>query len=320
MTVLVTGAAGFVGVALVRELYRRGKHVRAAVRIPSPVGTFPSTVEEVVVGSLELAAWDTALQGVDCVVHCAARAHVMHDKDGLPEFRRVNVEGSQRLALAAATNGARRFVLISSIGVLGTHTDGRGPFDEGDVPAPTEDYAVSKLEAEIALRDVANASRMELVIVRPPLVYGPGAKGNIERLAWLVQMGVPIPFGSVRNQRSMVGLDNLVDMLILCIDHPRATEAPVFLRDGEDLSICEWMRRMQLAVGKSPLVIPVPQVLIRVLAKAIGKSGEVDRLLRNLIVDDAATRARLGWSPPVTVNEGICRIFSAIDQPSLKKY
>ena len=311
MTVLVTGAAGFVGAALVRELYSRGKRVRAAVRSPSPVGMFPSAVEEVVVGPLEAAAWDAALEGVDCIVHCAARAHVLHDEEGLTAFRRVNVEGSRRLAQAAATRGTRRIVLISSIGVHGAHTDGRGPFHEGDVPAPAEDYAVSKLEAETTLREVANASKLELVIVRPPLVYGPGAKGNIQRLAWLVRMGVPIPFGSVCNKRSMVGLDNLVDMLVLCIDHPRATDAPVLLRDGEDLSICEWMRRMQLAVGKSSLVIPVPQVLLRLLAKAFGKSAEVDRLLRNLIVDDAATRARLGWSPPVPVNEGIYRIFTA---------
>lgn len=313
MTILVTGANGFVGAALVRELYRQGRQVRAAVRTPSLPGTFPIGVDEVVVGPIEAATWDDALLGVDCIVHCAARAHVMRDGEGLSAFRAVNVEGARRLAQAAATHSTRRMVFLSSIGVHGAHTDSRSPFCEADAPAPAEDYAVSKLEAENALREVAKASRLELVIVRPPLIYGPGAKGNIERLVRLVRLGVPIPFGSVFNRRSMIGLDNLVDMLVLCIEHPRATETPVLLRDGEDLSTCEWMRRMQLAIGKCPLVVPLPLVLLRLLAKLVGKSQEVDRLLSSLIIDDAATRARLGWLPPLSVNDGIRRIFASAD-------
>lgn len=311
MTILVTGANGFVGAALVRELYGQGRQVRAAVRTPLAPSTFPLGVDVVVVGPIETATWDDALSGVDCVVHCAARAHVMRDGKGLSSFRAVNVEGARRLAQAAATHSTRRMVFLSSIGVHGAHTDGRSPFCETDSPAPTEAYAVSKLEAENVLLEVAKASRLELVIVRPPLIYGPGAKGNIERLVRLVRLGVPIPFGSVFNRRSMIGLDNLVDMLVLCIEHQRATDNPVLLRDGEDLSTCEWMRRMQLAIGKCPVIVSLPQVLLRLLAKLVGKSEEVDRLLRSLIIDDAATRARLEWSPPLSVNDGIRRIFAS---------
>ena len=310
--VCVTGASGFVGATLCRELYLRGFAVRGSVR-SLPSATLDSGIEPVAVGNLDAATnWSSALAGVDCVIHCAARAHVMHETeaDALAAYRLVNVDGSRRLAEQAVAAGVRRLVYLSSIGVLGIHTNGRGPFFVSDAPNPVEDYAVSKWEAEQALWEVAADTGLEVVVVRPPLIYGLGAKGNLARLLKLVRSGVPLPLGAVHNQRSLIGLDNLVDLLILCVDHPAAAGQTLLVSDGEDVSTPDLLRHMAvgLGLGRSARLLPVPLPLLRLAGRALGKQAEIDRLVGSLQIDSSFTRETLGWTPPVSVAEGIRRM------------
>lgn len=312
--VLVTGASGFVGAELCRQLGPRGYTVRAAVRSLQRPEVAPN-VESLVVGNLETAIdWSSALLGVDCVVHCAARAHVLRDTeaDALAKYRLINVVGTRRLAEQAAAAGVRRFLYISSIGVLGVQTNGRGPFTISDLPQPLEDYAISKLEAERALWSVASKTGLEVVVVRPPLVYGPGAKGNFARLLKLVRVGLPLPLGSVHNQRSFVGLDNLVDLLIRCIEHPAAAGQTLLVSDGEDVSTASLLRYMAAGLGRSARLMPVPVILLRIVARTLGKRAEIDRLLGSLQVDSRHTRELLDWTPPVSVSDGIGRMVRGL--------
>ncbi|ULX57900.1 UDP-glucose 4-epimerase [Ectothiorhodosinus mongolicus] len=308
---MVTGASGFVGAALCRELDARGFAVRGAVRSLHSSFSLASGIEPVAVGNLDAATdWSSALAGVDCVIHCAARAHVMHETeaDALAAYRSVNVDGSRHLAEQAAAAGVRRLVYLSSIGVLGIHTNGRGPFFVSDASNPVEDYAVSKWEAEQALWAVAANTGLEVVVVRPPLVYGPGAKGNLARLLKLVRSGVPLPLGAVHNQRSLIGLDNLVDLLIRCVDHPAAAGQTLLVSDGEDVSTPDLLRHMAAGLGRSARLVPVPVPLLRLAGRALGKQAEVDRLVGSLQIDSRHTRELLDWTPPVSLAEGIRRM------------
>ena len=231
----------------------------------------------------------------------------MHEteSDALAAYRAVNVDGSRRLAEQAAAAGVRRLVFLSSIGVLGVHTNGRGPFIVSDEPNPVENYAISKCEAEQVLWAVAANTGMEVVVLRPPLVYGPGVKGNFLRLLRWVARGVPLPLGAVQNQRSLVGLDNLVDLLIRCVDHPAAAGQTFLVSDGQDLSTPELIRQLARAMHKSPRLIPVPVPLLRLAGRALGKQAEVDRLVGSLQIDSSFTRETLGWVPPVSVEAGM---------------
>jgi nucleoside-diphosphate-sugar epimerase len=316
MTILVTGANGFVGKALCRNAVAAGMPVRGAVRTP---GTACEGVESFTVLPLDAhTAWTHALAGCRAVVHAAARVHIMADDsdDPLSEFRRVNVEGTLRLARQAAAAGVRRFVFVSSIKVNGEGTSGHRPFTAYDTPAPQDPYGASKMEAEQGLRHLALDTGMEVVIVRPPLVYGPGVKANFASLMRAVQRGLPLPLGAVtHNRRSLVALDNLVDLLITCIDHPAAANRTFLVSDGEDLSTAELLRRMGQAMGEPARLLPVPPALLKLGAMAIGKADMAQRLLGSLQLDITHTRETLGWSPPIGVDEGLRRAAAGMARP-----
>ena len=310
--IAVTGSTGFVGESLTRELASREFKVRAVVRAGNPTtDRSDSNIDIISVGEINpQAAWSGALTGVDCVIHCAARAHVMHETSGnaLAAYRSVNVEGSRRLAEQAAASGVRRLVYLSSIKVNGEQTALGAPFIFSDTSAPEDAYGISKWEAEQALWDISAKTGLEVVVVRPPLVYGPGVKGNLARLLKLVRSGLPLPLGAVQNRRSLIGLDNLVDLLIRCVDHPAAAGQTFLVADGEDLSTLDLLRHMAAAMGRTARLLPVPVPLLRFAGSALGKRAEIDRLVGSLQIDSNHTRQVLGWTPPVSVEEGIRRM------------
>jgi nucleoside-diphosphate-sugar epimerase len=292
--ILVTGAAGFVGSALCTALGQRGMPFIGAVRHGAEMGCAK-------IGNINgTTDWTGALSGCNAVIHLAARVHVMHDRVGDPlvAYREVNVDGTLNLAKQAAHQGVRRFVFVSSVKVNGEATRGR-PFVPQDMPVPLDPYGQSKLEAELALREVGSQTGMEIVIVRPPLVYGPGVKANFFKLMRLVKCGVPLPFKEVRNRRSMVALDNLIDFLLLCAVHRSGAGRVFFVSDDNDLSIAELIIAIARSMGKQAILLPVPERLIRVCASAVGKSGAADRLLGSLQVDIADARTILGWRPVI---------------------
>ncbi len=308
MTTLVTGANGFVGSALCARLLRGGTAVRGAARFQS---TLPDGVEAIAVGSLSsVTDWTVALRSVDQVVHLAARVHVMNDKSTNPlaEFRQVNVEGTANLARQAAAAGVRRFVYLSSIKVNGEFTQEGHPFTADDAPAPEDPYGVSKHEAEQALRQIAADSGIEVVIIRPPLVYGPGVKANFESMMRWLARGVPLPLAAVtQNRRSLVALDNLVDLIRTCLSHPAAANQTFLVSDGEDLSTADLLRRMGAALGHPARLLYLPPSLLKLGAQAVNKPGIYQRLCGSLQLDIAKTRQLLGWTPPVSVDEGLRR-------------
>ena len=304
-TILVTGASGFVGRALCAELIRRGYDVRGAIRTPLHSARLPC--EHVTVADIgKNTDWSGALSGVDVVVHLAARVHVMRETAGDPltAFREVNVVGTERLARAAASSGIKRLVYVSSIKVNGEATDSN-PFTEEDAPSPQDSYGISKFEAELALRRVAHETGLEIVIVRPPLVYGPGVGGNFWRLLKLVERGIPLPLASVENRRSMIYLGNFVDVLTACTSHPDAAGKTFLVSDGEDISTAQLIRNLARLMGKPPYLWPFPPTLLRLVGRSVGRLDEVERLLGSLVIDSSKIRRELGWTPPFPMEQGI---------------
>ena len=310
MRVLVTGATGFLGQALVRQLATEQRFVpRAASRREWKERS--ERVESVRVGELRADTdWSMALADVDCVVHLAARVHVMHETaaDALAAFREVNVEGTLNLARQAADAGVRRFVFISSIKVNGEQTAPGQIFGADDQPWPQDPYGVSKWEAEQRLMELAEVTGMEVVCIRPPLVYGPRVKGNLASLIRVVAKGLPLPLGAIHNRRSLVGLDNLVDLIVTCVNHPAAANQVFLAGDGQDLSTTELLRSIARAMGKPSRLIPVPAGVLMLGATLLGKKAMAQRLLGSLQVDISKARTVLGWEPPVSVEEGIGRM------------
>jgi len=305
--VLITGASGFVGAAVAARLVQLGcPTTRAAVR--RAYTQLPPGVEGCVVTTLAADTdWTSALAGIDSVVHAAARVHVMRESatDPLAAFRRVNVEGTLNLARQAAQAGVRRFVFISSIKVNGEVTEPGRPFHADDEPAPQDDYGVSKLEAEVGLRALAEATGMEVVIIRPVLVYGPGVRANFQALLRLVNNGVPLPFGKTANRRSLVALDNLADLVCTCLEHPAAANQTFLVSDGEAVSTAGLVRAMATALGKKPRLLDVPLPWMSRVAQALGQGAVTQRLFDSLEVDIDKNRQLLGWQPTTRMADAL---------------
>lgn len=308
--VLVTGASGFVGRQLTAALMTSGRSMRAAFRSPqqSLRGSVDITNDSVVVGDLDATTdWRAALKGIATVVHLAARVHVMQDTayDPLTEFRRVNVQGTLALARQAAAAGVRRFVFVSSIKVNGESTSPRQAFSADDKPNPQDAYGVSKYEAEVQLMALAKTTGLEVVIIRPVLVYGPGVGANfLSMMRWL-KKGVPLPFGATSNKRSMVAVGNLVDLMMVCLDHPAAANQIFLVSDGEDLSTTELLKRCARALGRSARLLPVPSAVLTLAAKLLGRGDIAQRLCGSLQVDIRKNQTLLGWAPPISVDVGL---------------
>jgi len=305
MKILVTGANGFVGRLLCAELLRQGYTVRSAVR--SANVKFDDYEREIVGDINGETNWKSALGGMDVVVHLAARVHVMRDEssDPLAEFRKVNVAGTEHLARSAAASGVKRFVYVSSIKVNGEATQGGEKFTEEDMSAPQDPYGISKCEAEQVLHEVAEETGLEVVIVRPPLVYGPGVKGNFAQMLKVLDRGLPLPLATVNNRRSLVYVGNLVDALILCATHPAAVGQTYLVSDGEDVSTSELLRQLGASMGCPARLFACPAVLLKLAGRLTGKADQVERLLGSLQVDSSKIRRELGWIPPFTLESGL---------------
>lgn len=311
LRVLVTGANGFVGRAVCEKLLEQGYSVRGAVRTLA----CPSGVESVKVADIDAETdWSKILSDVDVVIHLAARVHVMQDEaeDPLAEFLRINKAGSEHLARCAAASGVKRMVYVSSIKVNGEKTQNGRRFSDRDSPAPQDPYGISKWEAEQVLQNVACETGLEVVIVRPPLVYGAGVKGNFAQMLHAVRRGIPLPFGSVRNQRDLIYVGNLADALITCAMHPAAAGQTYLLSDNAPVSTPELLRKLAQALGVPSRVFPFPLVLLKVAGRLTGKSMQVDRLLGSLQVDSAKIRRELDWSPPFTLQQGLQKTVGVV--------
>lgn len=304
--ILVTGANGFIGIRLCQVLVDGGYEVRAALRRDYPHDDLAAQ-EQAVVGDIGPGTrWEEALQGVDRVIHLAARVHVMKEvvADPLADFREVNLKGAVRLAEEAAELGVKRFVYVSSIKVNGEETNGH-PITADAPPNPLDPYAISKAEAEAKLREIGARMKMEVVIVRPPLVYGAGVRGNFLRLMKLVERGLPLPLSQLHNSRSMVSLNNMSDLLVRCVEHPGAADEIFLVSDGVDWSTPELIRSIACHLGVPVRLFPVPLSLLKLAGSMTGQSGRVNRLCDSLEVDIDKTRDLLGWTPPQSPDEGV---------------
>lgn len=305
MRFLITGANGFVGKPLCAELLRQGHSICAAVRSAnSPV----ENAEVRAIGSIDGETdWTDALLGVDIVIHLAARVHVMKDTavDPLAEFLKVNLYGTSNLAQQAARAGVKRFVYVSSIKVNGEETQGRRSYTEQDIPAPQDPYGISKWQAEQALRRIAQETGLEIVIVRPPLVYGPGVKGNFISLLAAIDRGIPLPLAGANNVRSLVYVGNLVDALIACATRPAAAGQTYLVSDGEDVSTAMLVEKIAKALGRNSRAFYFPPGLLRAVATLLGRAEQIDRLFGSLRVSDQKIRSELAWVPPYSMEQGL---------------
>jgi len=320
MKVLITGASGFVGRATCTWLVTHGLEVVGTVR-QTPAQPVAG-MDYRMVGDLDADTdWRAALAGVQGIIHCAARVHVMREtaEDPLAAFRSANVAGTERLARQAAAAGVKRLVFISSIKVNGEETAPASPlpggervrFHEDDTPAPQDPYGQTKWEAETMLARVAQETGLEVVIVRPPLVYGPGVKGNLARLLGWIERGVPLPLAGIRNERSLIGIDNFTSALQACLTHPAAAGRTYLVRDGEDVSTPELVRRLGRHLGRPARLFALPTPLLESLGGLTGRRADVQRLTGSLTVDDSRIRRELGWVPPRTLDEGLAPMTRA---------
>lgn len=312
MKILVTGATGFVGRALLPVLTQEGHQIRLALRNRG-TGHNAAWTDYIEVGDIcGNTDWRAVVAGVDAVVHLAARVHVMRDeaRDPLGSYRRINRDGTESLALAAAAAGVPRLVFLSTVKVLG-ETSGTGAFTDADPPRPLDPYAISKWEAEQVLADLCGAGGMDCVILRPPLVYGPGVRGNFERLIRLCLPGLPLPLGAVSNRRSLLFVGNLCDAILQSLRHPAAAGRSFLLSDGPPLSTPDLLRRLGTALGRKPVLIPVPVALLRMAASLVGRREDFLRLCDSLCVDDSGFRMALTWRPRYTTQDGLAATVAA---------
>ena len=309
--ILVTGANGFIGQALCSALSKAGFNVRAAVRKINM--DISGAHEYVQIGDIDNKTdWEEALNNVDVVIHLASRVHITRDRanDPLAEFRRVNVAGTEHLARMAAKHGVRRLIFLSSVKVNGEYTSKESSgkverFSERNIPNPQDDYGLSKWEAEQVLHSVSKDTGLEIVILRPALVYGPGVKANFLNLLRLIDLGIPLPFSNLKNVRSFVYLGNLIDAILRCITDSRAVGQTFLISDGEDISSSELIIKIAKAMGRKPVLLPFPDRLLRFLGKVTGRLSEVERLLNSLCVENRKIIETLDWRPQYTLDEGI---------------
>lgn len=303
-TILITGATGFIGLALVQSLLDQHTTVIAGVR--QHTATLPQSVTQVELGDLAQPhkQYDF-LQDIGVIIHTAARAHIMQESASNPlaEFRKINTVGTLNLARQAAQAGVKRFIFISSIKVNGEMTEPGAPFTAENKQVPTDPYGLSKYEAEQGLMALADETGMEVVIIRPPLVYGPGVKANFAAMINWINKGVPLPFGAIHNQRSLVALDNLVSFIMLCIDHPKAANEIFLIADGEDVSTTELLQKVAKALGKNTCLLPIPTRWMNLAAQLISKRDVAQRLFSSLQIDNSKARNLLGWHPVSSMDQ-----------------
>lgn len=305
--VLLTGATGFVGSALLAYLLKQGRHP-VSIASRSEQGAIERDCQVFNLGEFGAQTnWQPALVGVGCVIHMAGRAHVLaRETNALELFREANARATLNLAAQAAAQGVKRFIFISSIGVNGAYTNDL-PFSEASTPAPNADYAISKQEAEVGLLQLAQTTEMDVVIIRPPLVYAAHAPGNFRRLLKLVHLGIPLPFGRVSNSRSMIALENLVDFIAFCIDHPAAANQIFLAADGVDFSTGQIIMLLAQGMGRKAVLVPFPISLLSASAKLLGRQGVYTQLCGSLQIDTSKARQLLGWRPPVSAETAMIR-------------
>jgi nucleoside-diphosphate-sugar epimerase len=306
---LITGANGFIGESLSRHIASLNYPFLTTTRKINKNSLYKQVQIDGITRSTN---WIHVLLNIDVVIHLAARAHILNDTatDPLAAFRETNTAGTLNLARQAADAGVRRFIFISSIGVNGNQTFGK-PFTAADTPNPAEPYAISKHEAELGLHQIAAETSMEVVIIRPPLVYGANAPGNFGRLIHTLARGIPLPLGSIHNHRSLVALPNLIDLITTCIDHPAAANQTFLVSDGEDLSTTDLLRRLGDALGKPARLLPIPQAWLETTLPLLGKRAIAQRLCGSLQIDLSHTRNTLGWTPPVSVDAALRQTAAA---------
>lgn len=305
--ILLTGATGFVGGRVMEHIDKRRLIISGRSELSGDYTFFPSKLT----GGFE---YGCIFDEVDCVIHCAARAHVMYDAAERPidVYRDINVYGTLNLARQAARSGVRRFIFLSSIKVHGNSFGCDRIIFHDDIPSPEDDYGVSKYEAEAGLFEIANEFGMELVVIRPPLVYGPSVKGNFRSMIELVNNELPLPLGAIYNRRSLVALDNLVDLIMTCVNHPKAANQIFLVSDDQDISTTELLKKMASAFGKKSRLIPVPVSWLWWGAKLVGKGAVAERLFGSLQVDISHTKDVLGWTPPVTMEQQLAKIAASL--------
>tara|TARA_B100001093_G_scaffold519950_1_gene611633 strand:+ start:2312 stop:3286 length:975 start_codon:yes stop_codon:yes gene_type:complete len=315
----ITGANGFIGKSIYETLSKKNKLVVAAVRTNKSFLSIPNTNFISIDNIDRNTNWSKALEDCDNVIHCAGKAHVMDNENKFDDYHSINVEGTKNLAEQAAKAGVKRLIFLSSIKVNGESTDKvqnkkieqseiSSIFTHINTPNPKDPYAISKYEAEKELWKISDNTGLEITIVRLPLVYGYGVKGNLRRLIKLVKFGIPLPFKRIQNCRSMIGIDNLVDFLTSCIEHPNAAGKTFLVSDGEDLSTPDLVNRIATSMGFFPLLFPVPIQLLKFIGLIMGKKKEINRLVGSLKIDNSYSREVLNWKPPLSVAEGIRRM------------
>ena len=308
--ILVTGASGFIGQSLCETLSKSRRLVLGAVRNLNSI-LINKNIEYIPVGDIAFKKnWKDLLVDVDCIIHCAGRAHKMIDNKNLDTYSLANINGTKYLAEQAAEVGVKRLVFLSSVKVNGetTHQNTKQKLSHKNTPNPIDYYAISKLEAEKALWEISSRTGLEVVVVRLPLVYGYGVKGNLARLIKIVKSGIQLPLGLIKNQRSMIGIDNLVDLLIRCIDHLEACGKTFLASDGEDLSTPKLVKLIASSMGRKANLFPCPIFMLKFLGSVFGRSEEINRLVGSLRIDNSYTKKILNWSPPISVEEGIRRM------------
>ena len=317
--ILVTGASGFIGNALCNRLFKSHYITYGVVRNSSALFT-DNNFNQILIKEINSNTnWKDVLNNINCIVHCAGIAHNMNKNNDLNFYRSVNLDGTKHLAEQAAEAGVKKLIFLSSIKVNGEYTDDKydksissyqkkNSFTHVDPPNPIDPYSISKLEVEKVLHEIYAKTGLETVIIRLPLVYGKNVKGNLARLIRLVKSGIPLPFGNIANQRSMIGIDNLVDLLIWCIDHPEASGKTFLASDGEDLSTPELIKLIASSMGRKANLFPFPISILKFLGSVFGRREEINRLVGFLRIDNSYTKKILNWTPPISVEEGIRRM------------